>query len=634
VLIITAHNAPELEGRTSRARALHFIKKPFELTEFAAVTEALLSSSVSASEAASGALRDLALVDFILLQAASAATTALEVETPQGRSGEIHFAGGRICHAMVMGKAGSPALEEMMRWPVTSCREIERRTDAPRSIRGEWKDVLSRAWRAVDRTDTPVSKSEPGPSSALLPRRKLVVIDDTEMLLILVKEVLGAADPSFEITTAKSGKEGVERISALIPDLVLLDYSLPDITGSEVCRRLLADQQTADIPLIMMSGHVVEMMAAAGEHPNIVATIAKPFLSTSLVALVNQTLVDLANPAPETPKRRKAGRVKAGKPHPTRTDHGESRNGNPMAAATLSRKPSSSSAKEPVTPPASGPSESEAPGTGTQGDSPPAQNSEVLPSSPAPPKPASPEPAAPLPGASSEMRTETISPGPAIGTAPSHVREFQETPLRISSSATRAAGVAPAAIQAARYNAVVVHLPLDVVSLQFSPALRMTAIRARPSSHLVSLHISPQAVPGSVITEAGFEIVRVDLDLRGQIDLIRLAPAGQALPAYRTEQDIAVQNLTVLPTTNGHKVELTPLQAAPMQMQLLALFELCGVQLSPEFGVGQLVLKSRGGVMRVSLQPDAMQSGATFETAQILLDRSARIAEILLDTLV
>ncbi|MDQ3119897.1 MAG: response regulator, partial [Verrucomicrobiota bacterium] len=406
VLIIAAHSAPELEGRTSRARALHFIKKPFELTEFAAVTEALLSSSVSASEAASGALRDLALVDFILLQAANAATTALEVETPQGRSGEIHFAGGRICHAMVMGEAGSPALEEMMRWPVTSCREIERRTDAPRSIRGEWKDVLSRAWRAVDRTDTPVSKSEPGPSSALLPRRKLVVIDDTEMLLILVKEVLGAADPSFEITTAKSGKEGVERISALIPDLVLLDYSLPDITGSEVCRRLLADQRTADIPLIMMSGHVVEMMAAAGEHPNIVATIAKPFLSTSLVALVNQTLVDLANPAPETPKRRKAARVKAGKPHPTRTDHEESRNGNPMAAATLSRKPSSSSAKEPVTPPASGPSESEAPGTGTQGDSP--QNSEVLPSSPAPPKSASPEPAAPLPGASSEMRTETI----------------------------------------------------------------------------------------------------------------------------------------------------------------------------------------------------------------------------------
>ena len=66
------------------------------------------------------------------------------------------------------------------------------------------------------------------------------------------------------ISSASAGAEGVSRVEQHLPDLVLLDYSLPDINGDEVCQRLLANKKTARIPIVMMSGHVLEMNLGRG----------------------------------------------------------------------------------------------------------------------------------------------------------------------------------------------------------------------------------------------------------------------------------------------------------------------------------------------------------------------------------
>ncbi|PYL30050.1 MAG: hypothetical protein DMF45_03605 [Verrucomicrobia bacterium] len=110
------------------------------------------------------------------------------------------------------------------------------------------------------------------------------------MLLIFVEDILTTADPKLRITTALSASEGLREIERLIPDLVLLDYSLPDFNGDELCERLLENERTAHVPVLMMSGHVVEMNAAAARFPNIVAKIEKPFFSDAFVDLVQRTL--------------------------------------------------------------------------------------------------------------------------------------------------------------------------------------------------------------------------------------------------------------------------------------------------------------------------------------------------------
>jgi len=108
--------------------------------------------------------------------------------------------------------------------------------------------------------------------------------------LIFVEDSLALADPTLQMTTALTGLHGVKEAARIIPDLVLVDYVLPDIKGDEVCRRIGRNDSTALVPIIMMSGHVHEMTAAAGKLPNVVATIPKPFISDALVGLVQQTL--------------------------------------------------------------------------------------------------------------------------------------------------------------------------------------------------------------------------------------------------------------------------------------------------------------------------------------------------------
>ncbi len=71
------------------------------------------------------------------------------------------------------------------------------------------------------------------------PARKFSSIDDTEMLLIFVADVLATADQTFQIITAITGAEGLRLAATERPDLVLLDYSLTDMTGDKVCRALL-----------------------------------------------------------------------------------------------------------------------------------------------------------------------------------------------------------------------------------------------------------------------------------------------------------------------------------------------------------------------------------------------------------
>jgi hypothetical protein len=159
----------------------------------------------------------------------------------------------------------------------------------------------------------------------------------------------------------------------------------------------------------------------------------------------------------------------------------------------------------------------------------------------------------------------------------------------------------------------------------------MAAIRARPASRTISLHVEAGALPSINLPEAGFELGPVNLDARGQIDTVRLLPTSQRIGTLPAGHTFPVGTVSVLPWNGRKAVELTPAAAAPMMMLLNAPFELASVELSAGFGVAALVLKARAGRLRVSLDRDDRRTGAEFQTAQVLLDRSAQIAEILLD---
>ena len=304
VLVIGAAIPKEIADERGSFGALQFIEKPFELADFGAAVQALLGPWRESESASSrGTLGTLNLSDIVLVQCAAGANAVVEVTSDQKRFGEIHVVEGQISHAESGDLTGAEALEEIFTWPEPTWREGKRNPSANRTIRGPWANVFLEVLRRTGAAQPAVSfpaKAWEQPPSTSAAAKKIVVIDDTEMLLIFVEDVLATEHPEWQITTASTSAAGCKEVERILPDLVLLDYSLPDFNGDEVCRRLLQDERTAHVPVLMMSGHVLEMNASAARFENIVATIEKPFLSEALIELVQRTL-DGAPPRMEVP---------------------------------------------------------------------------------------------------------------------------------------------------------------------------------------------------------------------------------------------------------------------------------------------------------------------------------------------
>ena len=84
---------------------------------------------------------------------------------------------------------------------------------------------------------------------------KILIVEDNEMnrdMLVRRLELRG-----FEVFTAGDGQEGLAVARTQLPDLILLDMSLPEIDGWEVARRLKSNASTHDIPVIALTAHAM-----------------------------------------------------------------------------------------------------------------------------------------------------------------------------------------------------------------------------------------------------------------------------------------------------------------------------------------------------------------------------------------
>lgn len=121
---------------------------------------------------------------------------------------------------------------------------------------------------------------------------KVLIVDDSMMLLRFTANVLHTSTPAYDVATAKRGGEGVMVAHGDRPDLILLDYALPDMKGEEVCGRLLDDPLTSDVPVVLMCGGGIDGKLIQANHRNVVKCITKPFTPELLKATVSQVLRD------------------------------------------------------------------------------------------------------------------------------------------------------------------------------------------------------------------------------------------------------------------------------------------------------------------------------------------------------
>ena len=79
----------------------------------------------------------------------------------------------------------------------------------------------------------------------------VLVVDDVSANVRLLESILMLED--YEVTTASSGPEALEKVGAAAPDVVLLDVMMPGMDGFEVCERLKSDPATANLPVVMVT---------------------------------------------------------------------------------------------------------------------------------------------------------------------------------------------------------------------------------------------------------------------------------------------------------------------------------------------------------------------------------------------
>jgi CheY-like chemotaxis protein len=119
-------------------------------------------------------------------------------------------------------------------------------------------------------------------------RKRLLIVDDVELFIQLQISYLGRQ--RFEIHTARSGKEGLEKARSLKPDLILLDLHMPDIDGDEVCRTLKDDPETSSIPVVIVSSGSRDLSRASTISMGCDGLIFKPVRKDLLQSVVEELL--------------------------------------------------------------------------------------------------------------------------------------------------------------------------------------------------------------------------------------------------------------------------------------------------------------------------------------------------------
>jgi len=117
---------------------------------------------------------------------------------------------------------------------------------------------------------------------------RILIVEDEEDLTLLLRYNLEAA--GYEVETVARGDEADVRFKESTPDLVILDWMLPGLSGIEICRRLRARPDTKALPIIMLTARGEESERVRGLSTGADDYIVKPFSLPELMARVSALL--------------------------------------------------------------------------------------------------------------------------------------------------------------------------------------------------------------------------------------------------------------------------------------------------------------------------------------------------------
>jgi two-component system, OmpR family, alkaline phosphatase synthesis response regulator PhoP len=141
-----------------------------------------------------------------------------------------------------------------------------------------------------DRLSAPVEETSnaPSPADQSGHGRTILVADDESHILHVVS--LKLRNAGYRVITAKDGQEALEIATAELPDLIITDYHMPQLSGLELCQRLKADPTTRHIPAVMLTARGYHLEPHDTEQSGIARMLSKPFSPRQLLSTVQELL--------------------------------------------------------------------------------------------------------------------------------------------------------------------------------------------------------------------------------------------------------------------------------------------------------------------------------------------------------
>lgn len=116
----------------------------------------------------------------------------------------------------------------------------------------------------------------------------LIIDDESDVKDIAQMGLEMAAD--WNVITASTGKEGLRLAQDRLPEAILLDLMMPEWDGKETLKRLKANQNTATIPVILMTAKTQSAIASELTKLDLAGVITKPFRPLELSAQITEIL--------------------------------------------------------------------------------------------------------------------------------------------------------------------------------------------------------------------------------------------------------------------------------------------------------------------------------------------------------
>jgi DNA-binding response OmpR family regulator len=127
---------------------------------------------------------------------------------------------------------------------------------------------------------------------------KILVIDDSRVIRMRVRDMLPQGN--FEVIEAQDGVEGLDAILSQRPNLIMLDFLLPRMSGWEVFQEIQANPELQHIPLVLMSGRKEEVTEKMTEPFEYFEFIQKPFEQKELIEAIKAAMIKARKPRRST----------------------------------------------------------------------------------------------------------------------------------------------------------------------------------------------------------------------------------------------------------------------------------------------------------------------------------------------